>query len=160
MDLNKIIAIGKKIGFSSDSNSYSFPCKIKLSNKNEMDFITILFCSLITENNQVKIEDIRKIEKSNFALSKKMRDSSLHVQDFKGDRPFFLRTSKGLILGYNAINLVDFTFSSVFKSKDIVSGVDFDTARMEGFEFIENHHKQGITLTIELTDEIKERINK
>jgi len=63
-------------------------------------------------------------------------------------------------LGYNAIDIVDFTFHDRIKSKNILSEVDFDTARIEGFEMINNHREKGVTITIELTSEIKEQINK
>lgn len=162
MELREIIKIGKKIGFNSDfnSNTYSFPCKIKLKDSTALDYVTICFCPLTTENDGLEVQNIVKIEKSQYALSQDIRDSSLKTQDFKGDRPFFLRTSKGAILGYNAIDIVDFTFHDRIKSKNILSEVDFDTARIEGFEMIKNHREKGVTITIELTSEIKEQINK
>lgn len=161
MELRETIRIGKKIGLNSDfnSNTYYFPCKIKLKDSRVIDYVTICFSPITTENKELEVQNIVKIEKSQYALSQDLRDCSLKAQDFKGDRPFFLRTSKGTILGYNAIEIVDFTFHDGTKSKNIISEVDFDTARREGFEMIKNHREKGVTITIELTSEIKEQIN-
>jgi hypothetical protein len=159
MDLKGIIEIGKKIGFTRCSTSFSFPCCLELNNKVKYDFVTIILGDLYNDS-EFKLSDIKRVNKSKFALSKELRIYSMNVQDFKGDYPIFLRTRKGDILGYNAISEVDFTFTKQILGKDIINIIDFDTARAEGFNLIKDHRKIGKTLWFDLPEELRKEIEK
>lgn len=167
MDRNDIVRIGKQIGFTykpkefkTDNSYHCFPCKLVLKDEAIVDYVTIYFNDYYEDVSGINIEDIIRIEESDYAIANEFRQASLNAQDYRGDRPFFLRTKNNRILGYNANNIVDFTFSHEDKGKDIKDCVDFDTARKLGFEFIKNHRELAKSIMIEYTDEILNGINK
>ncbi len=166
MDKNEIIRIGKQLGFTyrpkeykTDNSYHCFPCKLIMKDKTVVDYVTICFNDYYEDFSGVIIEDIIRIEKSDYAIAIDFRQASLNVQDYRGDRPFFLRTKNNKILGYNAIGIVDFTFSHDDKGKDIKDCVDFDTATKLGFEFIKNHRELAKSITIQYTAELLNEIN-
>jgi len=167
MDKLDIIKVGKQIGFcfepkrfETDNSYHCFPCKLRLKSKKYFDYVTIYFNDSYEEYSSINLDDILRIEKSEYAIAKEYRQASLDVQDYKGDRPFFLQTEKGKLLGYNAIGVVDFTFSPQYKGKDIVGYVSFDEALKKGFEFIKNHRERTKSIMLKYTDDIVNEINK
>lgn len=166
MDILEIAKIGRKIGYTfkpkmynTDNSFHCFPCKIVLRDKSVIDLVTIFFNDYYDTSVEINPADILKIEESEYAISNEFRQQAINSLDFRGDKPFFLRTKHDKILGYNAIDIVDFTFSREFKGNDIKGCVDFDSARKLGFDFIRNHREQATNIMVAYTPSILNEIN-
>ncbi|NOZ35682.1 MAG: hypothetical protein GXO80_10340 [Chlorobi bacterium] len=139
---NKILDIALSIGFNIDNNIISLPCAVDLENGQTKNNAVLIFLDKLHNQdkyNFCNIEDVISIRKSEYSLPYKIRKASINTDEYRYDKPFFIKRKNYQIIGFNAFSPVNFTYSDNIKGDDIIGTVDFETARKEGFNFIKNH---------------------
>ena len=145
---DKILNKAFEIGFNYEKLSYrekatvSLPCSVFLKNGEfYQNTILILDEDPKIENGYIvlNIQDVERIQNSEYSLSHEFRKKSLETPEFRNDWPFFLRTKENKILGYNAYQPINFTFKKEIKASEIIAIVNFEAAKKEGFEFVNNN---------------------
>ena len=163
----KILKKAFEIGFNYrkepywDRASVSVPCCVKMKSGQLYEMAELLLIDKLYKESEYtffQIEEIDMIFSSEFALSKELRRASMNTPEYRDDWPFFIKTNKGLILGFNAFNPVNFTYRKDIKGKDISKIIDFDKAQLSGFEFIDYHSKKSIKILCGYDNDLIEKI--
>lgn len=122
------LQIGFTIEFYREKiNHLSLPCIAKTNGGKIYEF-----CQLIYQPDPNRIsgrllgaptvESLRlsTIEPSPFAMPLHLRIASTSLDDYRNDFPFFVSLSNGHLLGYNAIEPVDFiSYDKLYKTTDV-----------------------------------------
>ncbi|GEM_PF-1702132 len=137
-----------EIGFNYEKFAYrekarvSLPCSAYLKNGEFYENTVLIFDENPNQQSTkiiLNIEDIERIEKSEYALPHKFRTASINAEEYRNDWPFFLRTKQNKLLSYNAYEPIHFTYNKDVKATDIIETVDFYTAKKEGYEGVSNN---------------------
>lgn len=144
----------------------SVPCEVTLKNGEIYEQAELILIEKLFNNKEYKcfqIEEVDSICDSKYALDFEIRKASIETIEYRNDWPFFIRTNKNQILGFNAIQPVNFTYNNEIKGSEIGDIVDFQFAQKQGFEFIKDHYKKSVKiicgLDLELIDKIKNVYN-
>ncbi len=162
-----ILNVAFKIGFNYSKESYnekatvSLPCSVRLKNGKIFEQAELIFLEKLHNESDYtffQIEDVESISESEYALSLEIRNASLNTVEYLHDRPFFIESKDGNILGFNAFGPINFTYKEEVKGANIVKVIDFDKARAKGFELIKDYNKMSTKIVCGYDNELVERI--
>lgn len=140
----EILQLARQIAFTCRKSSVSLPCSVQLKQGLQCDMAELTIVKQRNHDfkqNIYHFDEVVSISVSKYTLSNSFRKAALEAKEYRNDRPFFLKSRKGQILGYNAINPVNFTYCPDIIGTDIIACMDFNQASEIGFRFVEHHHK-------------------
>lgn len=144
-----------------DSPNVSVPCCVKMKSGQIFEMAELLLIENLydeTEYTFFQIEEVDHISISEYALSKEFRKASINTPEYRNDWPFFIKAKSGLVLGFNAVMPVNFTYKEDIKGNQIIEVIDFNNAQSTGFEYIKDHSKKSIQILCGYDAELIEKV--
>ncbi len=156
-----------EIGFDYRKESYwdrasvSVPCYVKMKSGQIFEMAELLLVENLydeTEYTFFQIEEVDHISFSEYALSQEFRKASINTPEYRNDYPFFIKAKNGIILGFNAVMPVNFTYKEDIKGNQIIEVINYNDAQSTGFEYIKDHSKKSIQILCGYDAELIEKI--